>query len=152
MPTISAGFDDLADIAGWSDLVQFGPTIQVQIGFDSAYTPGNPTRPNLPQATWPALIDTGATESCIDSALAAQLALPAVDRTTIAGVAGTSEVDVYLAQIYVPGLSFTIHGDFSAVQISQAGLPHYALIGRTFPRHFAMVCYGRSGKVMISND
>ena len=81
MPTISAGFDDLAGIAGWSDLVQFGPTIQVQIGFDSAYTPANPTRPNLPQATWPALIDTGATESCIDSALAAQLALPVVDRT-----------------------------------------------------------------------
>lgn len=152
MPTISAGFDDLEGVAGWSDLVQFGPTIQVQLGFDPAFTPARPTRPNLPQATWPALVDTGATESCIDSVLATELALPVVDRATIAGVQGTSDVVVYLAQIYVPGLDFTVSGTFPAVQISQAGLPHYALIGRTFLRHFAMVYYGRSGKVMISND
>ena len=52
-------------------LIRFGPTIQVQIGFDSTFTPG--TRPNLPDQQYNALVDTGALESCIDSSIADNL-------------------------------------------------------------------------------
>ena len=43
-------------------LALFGPTLRVQIGFDTDVQPGGGTQL--------ALVDTGATDSCIDSALA----------------------------------------------------------------------------------
>jgi predicted aspartyl protease len=106
----------------------------------------------LPEIRLPALVDTGATESCIDSVLATRLGLPVVDQWAIAGVQGESKVDVHLAQIYVPELDFTVAGRFSGVHLSDGGQPHSALIGRTFLQNFTMVYGGRTGTVTISND
>ena len=59
---------------------------------------------------------------------------------------------VYLAQIYIPGLEFTIVGPFDSANLAASGQPYYALIGRTFLRHFNMAYEGRTGSVIISND
>ena len=95
-------------------------------------------------------MDTGAIESCIDSALASTLNLPIVDRQPVAGAHGSGEVNTHLAQIYVPALGVTVYGAFAGVHLTAGGQPHYALIGRTFLRNFTMVYKGRTGAVTLS--
>jgi hypothetical protein len=97
-----------------------------------------------------ALVDTGATECCIDSLLAAQLSLPIVDRRKISGVGGEHEVNVYMAQIHVPVFPFTVYGAFCGVDLAAGGQSHKALIGRTFLQHFTMLYEGHTGRVVIS--
>ena len=79
-------------------LIAFGPTLAVNIGFDPNSKLGGPTPvPGIQGVA--ALVDTGATESCIDNLLAATLNLPIVDRRKIGGVGGAHEVNMYLASI-----------------------------------------------------
>ena len=152
MPTISAGFDSSGDVPGEDALVRFGPTIYVRIGLDVEYQLGNAAQPDLPSDRIPALVDTGALESCIDSTLAIGLSLPVVDRRRVAGAHGAGEVNYHLAQIYIPDLEATISGLFAGVHLAAGGQHHSALIGRTFLRHFTMAYEGRTGIVTISND
>ena len=133
-------------------LIEQGPTLDVQIGFDPEFRPSELARPNIPEVRLPALVDTGATESCIDSDLARVLQLPVVDRQAIAGVHGASETNVCLAQIHVPDLGFTMYGRFASVHLAAGGLPHSALLGRTFLQHFTMTYEGQRGTVTIGND
>ena len=83
------------------NLVQFGPTLRVQIGFDPSYRSTDNPAPNLPSNLYPALIDTGAAVSCIDSRIAANLGLPTIDEQPISGALGSAKVNVHLAQIHV---------------------------------------------------
>jgi hypothetical protein len=146
------GFDDHPDglFKGCNALVVHGPTLSVQIGFDPNYNAQNPGKPNLQGVGYRALVDTGAGESCIDGGLAMQLNLPIINRQKISGVGGVHEVNVHLAQIYVPTLDFTIHGRFCAADLIAGGQPHSALIGRTFLRAFRMTYEGDTGSVIIS--
>lgn len=146
MPTANCGFPN------GEELGLYGPTLTVEIGFDSNFQAGTGNRPALLSGPLPALVDTGAVESCIDSALAEVLQLPMVDRRQISGVGGAAEVNVHLAQIYIPELQHVIYGSFSAVHLTSGGQPHYALIGRTFLRNYTMVYDGRTGVVTLSND
>jgi len=124
----------------------------VHIGFDPNWVPGV-ARPPVPAiANQEALVDTGASISCIDSGLAMRLNLPIVDRQHFGGIGGRHEVNMHLAQIHVPSLNFTIHGSFAAVDLIAGGQRHYALIGRTFLMRFTMIYEGRTGTVTLSND
>ena len=134
------------------DLILHGPTIDVQIGYDPNYQPSPGRRAQLPQERWRALVDTGATESAIDAEMADSLNLPILDRRHIAGASGFFETIMYRAQIYIPELDFTIDGPFDGANLATSGQPYYALIGRTFLRHFNMAYEGRTGSVIISND
>lgn len=131
-------------------LTQFGPTLLVHIGFDPAYTDVSGGLPSLPEIAFPALVDTGAQESCIDSALALELDLPVVDRTTIAGIHGATEVNRHLAQIYIPELDWTVYGTFAGVHLAAGGAPHTALIGRTFLQNFTLTYEGETGRVTLA--
>lgn len=131
-------------------LVRFGPSLPVEIGFDPSYRPDTGGRPSLPSDRRPALVDTGALDSCIDSDLAVTLKLPIVDRQSVAGAHGRGDVNMHLAQIYVPALGWTVYGKFAGVHLIAGGQPHYALIGRTFLRHFTMVYEGKTGVVTLS--
>ena len=77
MPRTKCGFEDSPGILGSDALVQHGPTLLVDIGFDPTYVA--PAAGVIPapavKGIW-ALVDTGATESCIDAQLADQLKLP----------------------------------------------------------------------------
>lgn len=127
-----------------------GPTILVNIGFDPVFNPANNTVPVAAITNMPALVDTGASLSYIDSAIAVALGLPIVDKETVSGSAGSHQVDVYLAQIHVPGLAFTIWGRFGGVNLIAGGQTHAALIGRTFLLNVTMQYNGLTGQVTLT--
>jgi hypothetical protein len=151
MPQVDCGFGN-SGAQGSELLVSLGPTIQVNIGFDPDYIPAlDPPMVPVPGVTSiHALVDTGATISCIDNLLAAQLGLPVVDRRPVWGVHGSHETNTYLAQIYVPALEVTVYGEFVGVDLQAGGQVHSALMGRTFLRNFQMTYDGRTGSVVIS--
>jgi predicted aspartyl protease len=152
MPSTECGFSDIPGGAtGADNLVQWGPTLLVDVGFDPNYNSSSTTPPVPGKTELQALVDTGATESCIDSLLAAQLNLPIVDKRMTAGAHGAKEVNVYMAQVRIPSLDRTIVGSFSGVDLLAGGQAHSALIGRTFLRHLKMTYDGPSGKVQLTD-
>jgi len=146
---VKCGWDNGGGFSGQEHLVWNGPTLFVDIGFDPAYKPGPGVTPVAGQKKLPALVDTGAGESCIDSTLAMHLKLPIVDRRVVAGAHGAKEVNMHLAQIHIPSLNFTIHGSFAAVDLIAGGQTHHALIGRTFLQNFEMIYEGTTGTVRL---
>ncbi len=150
MPTIKCGFDDGTHGQGNQLLMVFGPTIRVDIGLDFTWKPGSGDAPASGLKGLAALIDTGATESCIDSLLAATLNLPIVNRRKLAGAHGAKEVNMHLAQVRIVDLLVTIYGEFAGVDLIAGGQHHHALIGRTFLRSFTMTYDGRTGQVTLS--
>jgi predicted aspartyl protease len=72
----------------------------VNIGFDPNY---DVTKPQILAVAGiervEALVDTGASVSCIDNLLAAQINLPIVDRQPIGGAGGQHIANVYLERI-----------------------------------------------------
>jgi hypothetical protein len=150
MVETKCGFNDGNGLAGSGHLVVHGPTLLVDIGLDLAYDVTNSASPpSLAETKLWALVDTGATESCIDLDLAQRLALPLVDRRHIGGVSGRQEVGMYMAHVHIPSLNYTIHGLFAGVNLIAGGQRHYALIGRTFLRSFKMTYNGRTGDVTL---
>ena len=105
MPIVECGFGPFGPLAS-AQLAAIGPTIPVDIGFnptifgqtpgaDGATTAADPASTSVvpisapvPLALFsliqnvPALIDTGATISCIDETLAKQLELPLINQTS----------------------------------------------------------------------
>jgi len=154
MPEVNCGFFSTPDVSGSELLTTYGPTLLVDIGFDSNWS--GDIRPivvpvaNITQVT--ALVDTGASESCIDDLLAAQLNLPVIDQRPVSGVGGAQQANIYLAQIHIPALNFTIYGAFAGVHLAAGGQPHNALIGRTFLNAFTMIYEGRTGTVIIRSE
>jgi predicted aspartyl protease len=144
------GFNNSPQAHGADLLVMMGPTLMVDIGFDASWRSGSPELPSLSGNLLPALVDTGATQSCIDQLLAASLGLPIVDRRTVGGVGGSHEVNMYLAQIHVPSLSFIQHGEFAGVSLQAGGQAHKALIGRTFLKGFELHYEGHTGTVRMT--
>src|SRR5947207_1809011 len=107
MPSTKCGFDDIEGGATGSQLLtKYGPTLSVDIGFDPDFKlqDGQGPIPKPGVTGIRALVDTGAGESCIDSALAAELNLPIVDKRMVAGAHGSHEVNMHLAQVRVPSL------------------------------------------------
>ena len=146
MPTVNLAPTDP------DELVAVGPTLEVQIGFDPGYRPGDAFLPAVPQALYPALIDTGALTSCIDADLASALDLIVVDRQWVSGAGGSLEVNVYAAQIVIPSLPWVIYGELAGVNLLAGGQRHSALIGRTFLRHQRLVYDGRTGTVTLGDS
>src|SRR4051812_38905424 len=116
MPIANCGFADGPGVAGSLLLLDMGPTLPVDIGFDPDFRSDQDGDPIAGISGIQALVDTGAGESCIDSLLAAQLNLPIIDRRRIAGSAGEHEVNVYSAQVHIPALEVTLYGAFAGVE------------------------------------
>ena len=152
MPTIRFELDNPGLTS--SEALEFiGPTLNVQIGHhpDSQLAVGGSS--NLSNGLYPALIDTGARESGIDSTLAEELGLIAEDtERQAAGILGIGAVNVYLARISIPQLGLTVTGHFPGVHLAAGGQPYRALIGRDILRNLTMVYEGRTGVVTLSND
>lgn len=151
MPLEEAGFSNTDDEDASDALVRLGPTIWVEVDFHGPTAPEFQKNPNAPEpTTHPALVDSGATESCIDVKLARDIGLPEVDRRMISGVGGEHEVPFYLARVMVPNLQFYQHGLFAGVSLADGGQPHTVLIGRTFLKHFIMIYDGVRGQVTLA--
>lgn len=152
MPTANCGFPHQETEVSTSFLRVYGPTIQVQVGFDEGFKAGSGNLPKLPKDHIGALVDTGATESCIDAELAESLKLPEISKQKIGGISGASVHPVHLAQIRVPTLKANFYGTLAAVDLKKAGLQQRVLLGRDFLSHFRMVYDGRTGHVFIENE
>ena len=145
MPSVSCGFPGRPDA-----LKQSGPTLYVDIGLDPSLHLRYGEAPRLAATRIPALVDTGTSDSCIDTALAASLDLPVAKRYgTIAGVHGPGPAVIYVAHIYVPDLHLVIYGHFPGVHLAGSGQPHAALIGRDFLQHCVMTYNGPTGDVVL---
>jgi hypothetical protein len=147
----SCGWDDRPTNSGQGILVELGPTLLVDIGFDPNYSSGGPD-PVLAVRGVQALVDTGATASCIDSGLAMRLNLPIYDRQALSGVGDRHEVNMHLGHVFIPDLRKVITGQFYGVDLVAGGHSHHALIGRTFLQHFKFVYEGRTGKAWITDE
>ena len=79
MPTTDCG------LSGADSLEIYGPTPIVEVGFDADFEADPSIRPALQSGPLLALVDTGASESCVDAALAEDLNLPIVDSQNLAG-------------------------------------------------------------------
>ena len=150
MAETKCGFNDGPSKSGSQLLVTYGPTLLVNIGFDVNYISGNTPIAGIEGVR--ALVDTGATECCIDNLLASQLNLPIVDRRRISGSCGSHLTNVYLAQVHMPALNFTMYGAFAGVDLRAGGQVHNALIGRTFLKYFKMTYEGKTGTVILSSN
>jgi len=153
MSQTNCGFHDTPGGVSGSDLLTaYGPTLLVDIGFGPDFSPSAAHIAPAPGITGiEALVDTGAGESCIDNSLAARLNLSIVDRRMVSGIHGSRLSNMYLAQVRVPALDFTIWGAFTGVDLLAGGCKHSVLIGRTFLARFTMVYDGLTGAVTISS-
>ena len=151
MATADCGFPDAPGDIRRTLLIEVGPTIPVAIGFDPGYDEFVDARPALPPDLYPALVDPGANGNSIDEELASGLRLPVIFYDVeISGSVGMHTVNIYLAQIYIPALEFTIYGQLGGVGLSEGGQPYSALLGRSFLRHFTMTYDGPTGLVTLS--
>ena len=122
-----------------------GPMVAVIVGKVAAE--------GAPQADVPArvhkaaLIDTGATGSCIDEKLAQQLTLPVIDRRDVKGVGGWKKHNVYLAHMIVPALGLESKGAFLGVDLS-AYQP--VLLGRDFLARTIFTYNGPFGRITMA--
>ncbi len=145
------GFKDGKDGTGSEQLIRHGPTILVDIGFDPSYVPGKGLVPTPGAKDLPALVDTGASEIFIDTQLAVALNLPIIDHNrALGGAGGETLADVYLAQISIPALKSLIYGEFCGVNLTEAGMIHRALIGRTFLQDHTLTYRGKTGRVTLA--
>ena len=156
MRDIECGFTVAGKAINCQHLVIRGPVIDVQIGYDPHFDIDkiNVTGlPKLGQQIYNALIDTGATASCVDKSLATSLGLQIVDRQSSVGIGGVQEFDLYLAQIYIPRLGWGTHGSFQGVHLSDknGNVPYHAILGRTFLTDFRMVYDGWTGSVKLTS-
>ena len=145
MPSIECGFPDDPDLLAFN-----GPQIRVNIGFDPNYDPDTNSPLDFSEYLFPALIDTGATESCIDATLAKALELPVVDNRAIVGIHGPQVTDLHRAQIRIPDMGTTYDGRFAGIALRSSGAPFFALLGRDFLGMLTMVYTGGSGSVTIA--
>ncbi len=98
----------------------------------------------------PALIDTGAADSCIDEDLANELGLPLVDRQTCSGVGGEHELNIYLGHIRIPSLGQIRWGRFTGARLASGRQLHRALIGRAQLTEMILIYDGRTGAVTLT--
>lgn len=130
-------------------LVQFGPTLLVDVGHKSQGLVGEP--PNLPAKNVKALIDTGAGGDCIDDRLAKRLNLPVIDEGQISGVGGVHHASIYLARLYVPQLNRFLFQRFAGVRLSEGGQYHEIILGRRFLQPYVMTYDGRTAEVVLDD-
>lgn len=129
------------------ELVDLGPSTTVSIGLDPTWTKVHQRAPKPDRTRVPALIDTGAQESAIDTKLAAELGLPVVDKRIVAGV-GRMRVDVCLAQVHIEALRYTVEGHFAMIPLA-AHISYNVVLGRTFLRYCTLIYDGKLGDVKL---
>ena len=133
-------------------LLQRGPCIQVTLGLvqsitDQLLQQGKTVPPPISGL---ALIDTGASSTCIDDAIAQQLQLPATDVVQMVSASHAStQQNVYPVLIEVVGASIQINVPRAmGANLTPQGL--IALIGRDFLQHVTLFYNGITGQITLS--
>lgn len=133
-------------------LVQRGPIVQVSISVGQAIAQqilqqGGTLPP--PAIGW-ALIDTGATSTCIDEVAAQKLALPAIDVVTVASAShAATQQNVYPISIEVVGLPIVVNAPRAiGAALEAQGL--LLLIGRDLLQACILIYNGPAGQFTLT--
>lgn len=129
-------------------LIRHGPSLPVIVGKPTA--PPSQTEAaeiNPDDKNISALVDTGATDSCVDNKLAQDLSLQAIDRCFVGGVAGKQEHLVYLGKLVVPDVGIYTVGRLIGVDLG-SGQP--VILGRDFLSNTIMIYDGLAGDVTFA--
>jgi hypothetical protein len=148
MPVLRVDFEDPTNpqVSSAQCLRALGPGLPIEISQATSAQQTVPRPPTLQPAL--ALIDTGATHSCVDEQLAQSLNLPIIDQQQVTGVAGPQAHNVYLAQLSMPPpLGAGYRGRLIGVQL---GGPCRVIVGRDFLARAIMIYDGLNGTVTIS--
>ena len=106
-----------------------------------------------PPVRYSALIDTGATATCVDVELANRLNLPVIGESgALAGALGAGQSLEYRAIIQIPELNAVFTGPVIGVHLSAGRQTYDAIIGRDFLRQLRLVYDGPDGSATISSD
>lgn len=95
-----------------------------------------------------ALIDTGASDNCIDYRIAQALKLRVIDQRTISTVGGPVEVNVYLGVFEIPVLGFKKMMRLFAPRIDR--LNYQVLIGRSVLKEYLLTFDGPSDQCIFA--
>ncbi len=105
--------------------------------------------PSPPTASLPALvetqglIDTGASDVCIDYRIALQLGLREIDQATVGVVGGSTMAKIYLGRLIVPDVGFDRVCPLYALKVRHA--THEVLLGRSFLENYVVTFDGPAG-------
>jgi predicted aspartyl protease len=133
-------------------LTQRGPVVQVTVSVGRAIAQQILQQGGSlpPPVSGLALIDTGATTTCVDDAAAQQLALPVIDVVAVASASHSStEQNVYPISVEVVGLPIAIDAP-RAIGAPLAAQGLLVLIGRDLLQHCVLVYNGVSGHFSLS--
>jgi predicted aspartyl protease len=133
-------------------LQQRGPVIQVSVMVEENIAKTLAQQGQQvpqPKTGW-ALIDTGASVTCIDEQAAKDLNLPAIDVVPMASASHhQTQQNVYPVQILIPGLRFNLQAPRAVGAALQAqGL--LVLIGRDVLQMCTLFYNGPSGQITLS--
>ena len=160
MPILHVQFDaqgktssgQVSQVPSQAALQQRGPCVQVVIGLAEAFAQqllqqgqSVPT----PIAGM-ALVDTGASVTCVDDTLAQQLQLPAIDVVQMMSAShAATQQNVYPIEIEIVGaaISVNVPRAIGATLVPQGII---ALIGRDFLQHCTLFYNGVTGAITLS--
>ena len=132
-------------------LQQRGPVIQVQLGLEQTMAQALTQQGKTPPAfkTGFALIDTGASVSCVDDSAAKELKLPVVDVAQMTSASHSAHpCNMYPVQLNLPGgIGF---GAPRAMGANLAVQGFIAIIGRDVLQRCTMFYNGNAGQITLS--
>ena len=142
----------VVDIPPRVALQQRGPIVQVIVAIAQAFSEQLLLSGfSLPKpATGNALIDTGASTTCIDEAIAQQIGLPAIDVVSMASASHAStQQNVYPIQMQIVGSPIRVEVPRAiGANLQPQGI--VALIGRDYLQHCTLHYNGITGEITLS--
>lgn len=130
-----------------TNLAVNGAILQVQVSVPAGYQQGGGAS-SAPQ-TFTAMVDSGASISCINISAAQALGIPQVSSTQLGGVGGSSEAPIYAAALNLVQYGVTV----DPVQIAGVGNPLPGvdmLIGRDILKQLDFEYKGAEGSFAIT--
>jgi hypothetical protein len=128
-------------------LLGYGPTLKVSIGWDRNYTENAWADPVLQRSNVLGLLSTGTLDNLVDEHLARELKLPLEKSIQIRGA---QCLNYYGAHIHIPALKLTMDTLCLGQSLSGGRLPYAVAFGRIFLRHCVFSYNGVTGEAEIA--
>jgi len=156
MPIYDGEFRTQAGAPGPAGLLRTGPVLPVEIAVPTALSKFLSARNQQipsPRAGF-ALIDTGATRSCVDSQIVSSLGVSPIGIANLGTASGRSQHHLYPAKFDFPAMKFQVEfGSVVGVDLSGQGVGNtqiIALIGRDVLSRCILIYHGTKGSFSLA--